>query len=75
MIEQREEQRKAQIFWRNYSHNSLKNDELWLEAIRVEMRANNPKMAQTLLSKALQECPENFRYTRQETAKKNLRPH
>ncbi len=34
-----------------------KTPELWLAAIEVEMRANNHKIAQTLLAKALQECP------------------
>jgi pre-mRNA-processing factor 6 len=32
------------------------NPDLWLEAIRVEMRSGNKKLAQTLLAKALQEC-------------------
>lgn len=34
-----------------------KNPELWLCAIRIELRANNVKIAQNLMSKALQECP------------------
>ena len=31
--------------------------ELWLEAVRLENRAGNPKLAETLIAKALQECP------------------
>jgi pre-mRNA-processing factor 6 len=34
-----------------------KNPELWLEAIRLERRAGNEKLAVTLMAKALQECP------------------
>lgn len=34
-----------------------KNPELWLEAVRLERRAGIPKLADTLLAKALQECP------------------
>eukprot|EP01122_Echinamoeba_exundans_P012326 TRINITY_DN5114_c0_g1_i1.p1 TRINITY_DN5114_c0_g1~~TRINITY_DN5114_c0_g1_i1.p1 ORF type:complete len:916 (+),score=220.62 TRINITY_DN5114_c0_g1_i1:318-2750(+) len=30
---------------------------LWLESFRVEMRCGNTKMAQTMMAKALQECP------------------
>ena len=30
---------------------------LWLEAVRVEMRAGNMKVASSLMAKALQECP------------------
>ncbi len=36
-----------------------KNPELWLAAVRVEMRAGNPKVAQTMMAKALQECPNS----------------
>ncbi|KAJ0394493.1 hypothetical protein P43SY_009538 [Pythium insidiosum] len=38
-----------------------KNDELWLEATRLEARWNNPKGQEMLLAKALQECPESGR--------------
>lgn len=31
--------------------------ELWLEAIRLERRSGSAKLAETLMSKALQECP------------------
>jgi pre-mRNA-processing factor 6 len=34
-----------------------KNPELWLEAVRLERRSGNPKLAVTLMAKALQECP------------------
>jgi pre-mRNA-processing factor 6 len=34
-----------------------KNPELWLEAVRLERRSGNPKLAETLMAKALQECP------------------
>ncbi|KAL7565035.1 hypothetical protein ACA910_020746 [Epithemia clementina (nom. ined.)] len=33
--------------------------ELWLEAVRLERRAGNPKLADTLMAKALQECPSS----------------
>ena len=36
-----------------------KNDKLWLSAIRVEQRAQNEKVAEQLLAKALQECPNS----------------
>lgn len=36
-----------------------KNPELWLEAIRLERRSGNPKLADTLMAKALQECPSS----------------
>ena len=36
-----------------------KNPELWLEAIRLERRSGNDKMAETLMAKALQECPSS----------------
>ncbi|KAG7369382.1 PRP1 splicing factor-like protein [Nitzschia inconspicua] len=36
-----------------------KNDQLWLEAIRLERRSNNPKLAETLMARALQECPKS----------------
>jgi len=36
-----------------------KNPELWLEAIRLERRAGNEKLANTLTAKALQECPNS----------------
>lgn len=35
----------------------LKNPELWLAAIRIEVRANMKEMALTMLARALQECP------------------
>ncbi|GIL57404.1 hypothetical protein Vafri_12583 [Volvox africanus] len=34
-----------------------KTDELWLAAIRTEQRAGNEKAADTVLAKALQDCP------------------
>lgn len=34
-----------------------KNPELWLEAVRLERRAGNEKLAVSLMARALQECP------------------
>lgn len=34
-----------------------KNEGLWLEAVRLERRAGNAKGAESLMAKALQECP------------------
>lgn len=34
-----------------------KNPELWIEAIRLERRAGNEKLAISLMARALQECP------------------
>lgn len=34
-----------------------KNDQLWLEAIKVELRAGFKDVANAMLAKALQECP------------------
>jgi pre-mRNA-processing factor 6 len=34
-----------------------KNDQLWVEAIRLERRAGNDKLAVSLMAKALKECP------------------
>lgn len=36
-----------------------KNDQLWLEAIRVELRANLKDIAMAMMAKALQECPNS----------------
>mmetsp|Transcript_36225 Transcript_36225/g.78154 ORF Transcript_36225/g.78154 Transcript_36225/m.78154 type:complete len:592 (-) Transcript_36225:57-1832(-) len=36
---------------------NAKNPELWLEAIRLERRAGNEKLAVSLMARALQECP------------------
>lgn len=36
-----------------------KNDQLWLESIRLERRANNDKLAWALMARALQECPSS----------------
>ena len=36
-----------------------KNDELWLQAVRLERRSGNPKLAETLMARALQECPNS----------------
>lgn len=36
-----------------------KNEHLWLEAVRLESRSNNPKLAETLMARALQECPKS----------------
>lgn len=35
------------------------NDQLWLEAARLEARWENPKGQEMLMAKALQECPES----------------
>lgn len=32
-------------------------EQLWLESVRVEIRCGNAKMAQTMMARALQECP------------------
>jgi len=34
-----------------------KNPELWIEAIKLERKASNEKLAVTLMARALQECP------------------
>eukprot|EP00934_Nitzschia_sp_Nitz4_P007841 Nitzschia sp. Nitz4//scaffold257_size48314//42683//45577//NITZ4_007096-RA/size48314-processed-gene-0.38-mRNA-1//1//CDS//3329544469//7831//frame0 len=36
-----------------------KSPELWLESIRLERRANNAKLAETLMARALQDCPSS----------------
>lgn len=36
-----------------------KNDLLWLETIRLEIRAESLKIAHNLISRALQQCPES----------------
>lgn len=36
-----------------------KNDHLWVEAIRLERRAGNDKLAVSLMAKALKECPNS----------------
>ena len=36
-----------------------KNDNLWLEAVRLERRNGNAKLAETLMARALQECPSS----------------
>lgn len=36
-----------------------RNEMLWLESIRLERRHDNPKLADNLMAKALQECPMN----------------
>jgi pre-mRNA-processing factor 6 len=36
-----------------------KNSDLWLEAVRLERRAGNDKLAETLMARALQECPSS----------------
>lgn len=33
--------------------------ELWLESIRLEVRIGNPKLADTLMARALQDCPKS----------------
>jgi len=35
------------------------NPDLWLESVRLERRVGNPKLADTLMAKALQECPSS----------------
>jgi pre-mRNA-processing factor 6 len=34
-----------------------KNEDLWLLAVRIELRAGNKKVAQSVMAKALQDCP------------------
>jgi pre-mRNA-processing factor 6 len=36
-----------------------KTEELWLEAVRLESRSNNSNLAETLMARALQECPNS----------------
>lgn len=36
-----------------------KTEKLWLEAVRLEARAKNSKLAETLMARALQECPKS----------------
>ncbi|CAJ1954872.1 unnamed protein product [Cylindrotheca closterium] len=36
-----------------------KSEHLWLEAVRLESRAGNIKMAETLMARALQDCPNS----------------
>lgn len=36
-----------------------KNDQLWLEAIRIEMRSGMKEIANSMMAKALQECPNS----------------
>jgi pre-mRNA-processing factor 6 len=36
-----------------------KSEHLWLEAVRLESRSNNSKMTETLMARALQECPKS----------------
>ncbi len=36
-----------------------RNPELWVEAIRLERRAGNEKLAKNLIARALQECPQS----------------
>lgn len=36
-----------------------KNDQLWLEAIRIELRAGLKDIALAMMAKALQECPNS----------------
>ena len=38
---------------------SPKSPELWLEAVRLERRVKNDKLASTLMARALQECPSS----------------
>lgn len=38
---------------------NAKNPELWVEAIRLERRAGNDKLAISLMARALQECPSS----------------
>jgi pre-mRNA-processing factor 6 len=38
---------------------NAKNPELWLEAVRLERRAGNDKQAETVMARALQECPSS----------------
>merc|ERR1719354_856555 len=36
-----------------------KNPDLWLEAVRLERRASNDKLAVTIMARALQDCPNS----------------
>jgi len=38
---------------------NARNPQLWIEAIRLERRAGNDKLAITLMARALQECPSS----------------
>ena len=38
-----------------------KNPALWVAAVRLEVRHSNTKLAQALMAKALQECPDSGR--------------
>merc|ERR1739845_254265 len=50
---------KARSFLELSRVKNPKNPELWLEAIRLERRAGNENLAVTLMSRALQECPNS----------------
>ncbi|ELR17957.1 PRP1 splicing factor, Nterminal/tetratricopeptide repeat domain containing protein [Acanthamoeba castellanii str. Neff] len=56
-LEERQSAMKARSLLEKARLKNPKNQELWLAAIEVELRAGNAKIAQTLLAKAIQDCP------------------
>ncbi|XP_009108789.1 protein STABILIZED1 [Brassica rapa] len=50
---------KARVILTNARKRCPKEDELWLAAIRIELRHGNKKEAERLMSKALQELPKS----------------
>jgi len=56
-LEERQSTMKARSLLEKARLKNPKNQELWLSAIEVELHASNPKIAQALLAKALQDCP------------------
>ncbi|KAF2581004.1 hypothetical protein F2Q68_00006524 [Brassica cretica] len=50
---------KARVILTNARKKYPKEDELWLAAIRIELRHGNKKEAERLMSKALQELPKS----------------
>jgi pre-mRNA-processing factor 6 len=53
--------RKARALLEQARIKAPKNEELWLAAIRTELRGHNSKAADALLAKSLQECPNSGR--------------
>jgi hypothetical protein len=41
---------------------NLRNDILWLESVRLELRAGNKSIAEQQLNRGLQECPSSGRF-------------
>ena len=64
-VEETEQQQKQQCVTKARSLLELarlqnpKNDILWLEATRLERRSGNSQLADSLLARALQECPKS----------------